>query len=81
LAKFLANQGRIHESDALFLKAREVSPNDPKVWFAQADILVKQKRNLGEARELLNKYVHSSITADDPPRDEALRLLKQVGGA
>ncbi len=81
LAKFLATQGRISESDALFAKAQEVSPNNPRIWFAQADVLVRQKRNLNEARELLNKYVHSAITADDPPRDEALRLLKQAGGA
>lgn len=82
LAKFLASQGRIKESDALFAKAQEVSPNNPRVWFAEADVLVKQKRNLAEAKELLTKYVHSStITADDPPREEALRLLKQAGGA
>ncbi len=81
LAKFLASQGRNHESDALFAKAQEVSPNNPAVWFAQADVLVKEKRNLDEAKALLTKYVHSSITADDPPRDEALRLLKEAGGA
>lgn len=80
LAKFLATQGRISESDALFVKAREVAPNNPRVWFARADILVKQRRNLEEAKELLTKYVHAPITADDPPRDEAFRLLKQAGG-
>ena len=82
LAKFLASQGRISESDALFARATEVSPNNPRVWFAEADVLVQQKRNLAAAKELLTKYVHSSsITADDPPREEALRLLKQAGGA
>ena len=81
LAKFLANQGRISESDAMFAKASEVSPNNPRVWFAQADVLVKQKRNLEEAKALLTKYVQSPITADDPPREEALRLLRQAGGA
>lgn len=82
LAKFLASQGRISESDALFARATEVSPNNPRVWFAEADVLVQQKRNLAAAKELLTKYVQSpSITADDPPREEALRLLKQAGGA
>jgi Flp pilus assembly protein TadD len=81
LAKFLAIQGRILESDALFAKAQEVSPNNPRIWFAKADILVKQKRNLNEAKALLTKYMHASITAEDPPREEALRLLKQAGGA
>jgi cytochrome c-type biogenesis protein CcmH/NrfG len=81
LAKFLANQGRITESDALFANAQQVAPNNPKVWFAQADVLIKQKRNLEEAKALLTKYVNAPITADDPPRQEALRLLKQAGGA
>ncbi len=81
LAKYLASQGRISESDALFADARQVAPNNPKVWFAQADVLIKQRRNLDEAKALLTKYVNAPITADDPPRQEALRLLKQVGGA
>jgi tetratricopeptide (TPR) repeat protein len=81
LAKFLANQGRISESDALFARAGEVAPNNPGVWFARADVLIKQKRNLDEAKMLLTKYIHSPITTDDPPHEEARRLLKQVGGA
>jgi predicted Zn-dependent protease len=81
LARFLANQGRVTESDAMFAKAQQVAPNNPVVWYAQADVLIKQKRNLDEAKMLLTKYVHASITADDPPREDALRLLKQAGGA
>ncbi len=81
LARFLANQGRVAESDAMFAQAREQAPNNPVVWFAEADVLVKQKRNLSEARMLLTKYVQSPITSDDPPREDALRLLKQAGGA
>ncbi len=81
LARYLANQGRISESDALFADAQQVAPDNPKVWFAQADVLVRQKRNLSEAKALLTKYVNAPITADDPPREEALRLLKQAGGA
>jgi cytochrome c-type biogenesis protein CcmH/NrfG len=81
LAKYLANQGRISESDALFADAQQVAPNNPKVWFAHADVLIKQNRNLDEAKALLTKYVNAPITADDPPRQEALRLLKQAGGA
>ena len=81
LAKFLANQGRTRESDAVFAQAQKLDPNAPKVWFARADTLIKQKRNLEEARNLLEKYMHASITVDDPPKDDALHLLKQVGGA
>jgi len=81
LAKFLAAQGRTRESDAVFVQARRIDPNAPKLWFAQADALIKQKRNFPEARNLLEKYMRASITVDDPPKDDALNLLKQVGGA
>ena len=81
LAKFLANQGRTRESDEVFLAAQKDDPNAARLWFARADVLIRQKRNLQEARELLKKYVNAPTTVDDPPKQEALRLLKQVGGA
>ncbi|HZS54770.1 MAG TPA: tetratricopeptide repeat protein [Bryobacteraceae bacterium] len=81
LAKFLANQGRNHESDEVFQQAEKINPNAPRVWFARADVLIKQKRDLAEAKALLEKYMHASVTPDDPPKQEALRLLKQAGGA
>jgi tetratricopeptide (TPR) repeat protein len=81
LARFLATEGRVRESDAVFLQAQQLAPNEPKLWFARADVLIKGKRNLDEARNLLQKYVKTPITVDDPPKTEALRLLKQVGGA
>jgi Flp pilus assembly protein TadD len=78
LAKFLADQGRNKESDAVFLEAERIKPNAPELWFARADVLIKQKRNLQEAKELLQKYVKAPITVDDPPKQEAAKLLKQV---
>ena len=81
LAKFLAKQGRVQESDALFNKADQMAPNTPKVWYARADALIKQKRNLVEARELLQKYLQSQVTPDDPSKHDAERLLKQANGA
>jgi Flp pilus assembly protein TadD len=81
LARFLAKQGRTRESDAVFAQAQTLDPNAPKVWFARADTLIKQKRNVEEARNLLQRYMRASITVDDPPKDDALHLLKQVGGA
>lgn len=78
LAKFLADQGRVNESDAVFQQAEKVKPNAPEVWFARADTLIKQKRNLPEAKTLLQKYVKAQITVDDPPKQEAAKLLKQV---
>ncbi len=78
LAKFLANQGRTRESDAVFAAAERAHPTAPQIWFARADTLIKHKRNLDEAKNLLQKYVQASITVDDPPKEEAARLLKQV---
>jgi tetratricopeptide (TPR) repeat protein len=81
LAKFLASQGRTGESDAMFAKAEREFPNSPRLWFAQAKILVKQRRNLDEAKQLLQKYLNAPITAEDPPRQEAEQLLRQATGA
>jgi tetratricopeptide (TPR) repeat protein len=81
LGHFLANQGRNRESDAVFLEAQTKHPNSPQVWFAWASVLVKQKRDLGQAKTMLEKYVRASITPDDPPKQEARRLLREVGGA
>ena len=80
LARFLATQGRISESDAVFVQAENSAPNAPTVWFARADTFIKQKRNYDEAKLLLHRYVKASVTVDDPPKEDALRLLKQVGG-
>jgi len=80
LARLLANQGKERESDAVFLEAQKANPNAPQVWFARADVLIKQKRHLDQAKLLLEKYMSASITVDDPPKGEARRLLKQVGG-
>jgi tetratricopeptide (TPR) repeat protein len=81
LARFLANQGRTRESDQVFELAARLKPNAPSLWYARADVLIKQKRDLDEARSLLEKYMRASITPDDPPKQEAARLLKQTGGA
>jgi tetratricopeptide (TPR) repeat protein len=81
LARFLATQGRVHESDAIFQQAEQIAPNSPELWFVRADVLIKGNRQLGEARDLLQKYMKAPITVDDPPKTEASRLLKQVGGA
>ncbi|HWF48228.1 MAG TPA: tetratricopeptide repeat protein [Bryobacteraceae bacterium] len=78
LAKLLSNEGRTQESDALFQQADQVSPNTPRVWFAWADTLIKEKHNLPEAKTLLQKYVQAQLTPDDPPKSKASKLLKQV---
>ena len=81
LGRFLANQGRNKESDAVFLEAQTKHPNAPQVLFAWASVLVKQKRDLGQAKMMLEKYMQASLTPDDPPKHEARRLLKEADGA
>ncbi|SRR5579884_700731 len=81
LAKFLAEQGRTQESDEAFCSAEKLAPNAPRVWYERAGVLIQQKRELNEARSLLQKYLGAAITPDDPPKQEAMRLLKQAGGA
>jgi tetratricopeptide (TPR) repeat protein len=80
LAKLLATQGHVSESDSVLSQARQMAPNSPRLWLATAGIYIQQKRNLDEAKNLLVKYVQAPVTADDPPKEEALRLLKQIDG-
>lgn len=80
LAKFLARRGRHEESDALFRKAESLAPGKPRLLFDKAATYVSAKRNLGEARELLRRYLSSPLTPEDPPRAEAEKLLRQADG-
>jgi tetratricopeptide (TPR) repeat protein len=80
LAKYLAKRGRIQESEATFDRAEQLDPHSPRVFFARARTYIEQKRNLDKAKVLLIKYLQSDLTPDDPPREQAEKLLKQVSG-
>jgi tetratricopeptide (TPR) repeat protein len=79
LAKFLATRGRLKESDALFEKAAEIDPSNPRLLFDRASTLIKENRNRDEAKKLLQQYLKSPLTPDDPSRREAEALLKKIG--
>ena len=81
LARFLAKQGRIQESDQNLAKAEKINPNSPKLMYAKADLYIKQNRNLDVAKDLLRQYLASNLTPDDPPRLHAEKLLKQLQGS
>ncbi|MBS1832661.1 MAG: hypothetical protein JST65_08110 [Acidobacteria bacterium] len=81
LAKYLAKLGRQRESDQIFEQAAKLAPGNPNVIFNRAETLVQQKRNLAEAKALLQKYLSAQLTPDDPPKERALELLKQTNGA
>jgi tetratricopeptide (TPR) repeat protein len=78
LAKLLAKQGRIVESEALFEEAARLSPNNPHQMFDRASLYIKQRRNLAEARALLERYLRLPLTPNDPPRERAELLLKKI---
>lgn len=81
LAQFLSSRGRYEESEKAFADAAALKPGAPRVLFAQAAADIKARRNPEQARDLLKKYIAANnLTLDDPPRWEALKLLKKAGG-
>ena len=82
LAKFLYKEGRFDEGDSYFRAAEQSAPNAPRILFARASAYIKSKRNIPEATSLLKRYLASDqLTPDDPPRSEAMKLLKQAQGS
>jgi uncharacterized protein HemY len=81
LARLFTKQGRYHDADVSLAKAEQIAPNSPKLMFARADLYIKSRRNLDVARELLKRYLNSTLTPEDPPRSDAEKLLKQVQGS
>ena len=60
---------------------RAAGADSPKVCFARARTYIEQKRNLDRAKALLNEYLRSNLTPDDPSREQAEKLLKEASGA
>jgi Flp pilus assembly protein TadD len=79
LARYLAKHGRVKESDALFDQAARMAPNNPKVMFDRAAAYIAEKRDLDVARKLLEKFLQSPLTPEDPPRKRAEALLEKLG--
>lgn len=80
LAKFLAKQGRYQEADQSLARAEKIAPDAPRLLFVKADLYIRQGKNLDVAKDLLKRYMSSTLTPDDPPRSEAAKLLKQAQG-
>jgi Flp pilus assembly protein TadD len=81
LARYIAKRGRLKESDVLFEQARQMFPGQPRVAFTEAMVDIENNRSMEKARALLDEYLHASLTPDDPPRQEAERLLRRAGGS
>lgn len=80
LARLFARQGRYQDSDKAIETAERIAPDSPRLIYAKADLLIQSKRNLDEARKLLQHYLSISLTPDDPPRADAQKLLRQASG-
>ena len=80
LARFLTREGRYQEAEQSFDRAEKIAPNSPRLIFARAEIYVKAHRNLEVAKELLKRYMAAEVTADDPPKWQAAKLLHQAQG-
>jgi len=80
LAKFLFRQGRYQEGEQNFARAEQIAPNNAKLLYVRADCYVKAGRNLDTARELLQRYLNTTITPEDPPKADARKLLRQIQG-
>jgi cytochrome c-type biogenesis protein CcmH/NrfG len=80
LARFLARQSRLKESDAVLAQADRVAPGSPRLLYAKASIYIETHRKLDQARALLETYLRSPLTPDDPSREAAEKLLKQANG-
>ena len=78
LGEFLTGQGRYEECDELFRIAERQSPDSPRLMFARARLEIRTGRDLNEAKNLLRNYLASPITPDDPPRSDALLLVKKL---
>ena len=80
LARFLTRHGRYGEADQSFERAEKIAPNSPKLMYARADLYIKTGRNLDTAQALLERYLNAALTPDDPPRADAVKLLRKVRG-
>jgi hypothetical protein len=80
MARYVTKRGRLQEADGLFELARKLAPSQPRVDFAEARMDIEYRRNLEHARRLLQLYLRASLTPDDPPREEAEKLLRRAGG-
>jgi tetratricopeptide (TPR) repeat protein len=78
MAEFLARRARYDESEAMFERAKKVAPASAELKFERAKTYIATGRNRKEAKQLLEEYLNSSLTPDDPPRSEAQALLKKA---
>lgn len=78
LARFLAKRGRVKESDGLFDQAMRMAPQDHSILFYRAQTYIEGRRNLNDARAMLQTYLRAPLSPGDPPRERAQELLSKA---
>ncbi|HJU10282.1 MAG TPA: tetratricopeptide repeat protein [Candidatus Binataceae bacterium] len=81
LARFLYKQGRYQEGDQTFARAEQLAPDNAKLLYVRAESYIKSGRNLKVARDLLERYLGATTSPEDPPKDGARKLLRQIEGS
>jgi tetratricopeptide (TPR) repeat protein len=81
LARLLAKQRRYEESDHELALAEQMAPSSPKLLYDRAEVYIESHRNLELAKSLLERYLASDITPDDPPKADARKLLRKIEGS
>jgi tetratricopeptide (TPR) repeat protein len=81
LAKLLYRTGRVKEGEAAFQRAAQLEPRNSSVLFERAATYVEHKRNFREAAQLLEQYLKSDLTPDQPSRSDAEKLLRAARSA
>lgn len=77
-ARYLEKLGRTDESEAMFREAEKKWPGRPEVAFALAKFYADTHREPQRVRQLLEEYLKAELTPDDPPKQQAEKLLRQV---
>jgi cytochrome c-type biogenesis protein CcmH/NrfG len=80
LAHFFTKHGRFQDAEQSLAKAEKIAPDSPRVIYTKAEVLVTSRRDLDTAKKLLERYLASTLTPDDPPRSEARKLLRRAEG-
>ncbi len=78
IAQYLSKLGKFVESELMFDRAVKMAPQEPKVLYHRAETYIKSNRNLPQARKMLEQYMQSKLTPDDPSRSDAEALLKKI---
>lgn len=78
LARFYRARSRFEEMEQAIAHATSPQVNRPDLLMSAAEMLIQSGRNLTEAQRLLERYLSSSVTAEDAPVFKAHYLLGKV---